>query len=130
MYCYQIQKYLGAYLAVLGYNVDAVVFAGGVGENGSDVRAAILRGFEPIGLKMDTARNAKAVRCNCETDISATDSRIRVLVIPTNEEQVLLEDVMAILDGTYDVHTRFAYSFQKDVPPAATPKPTLRASTR
>ena len=118
IYCYKIRKYLGSYLAVLDYDVDAVVFAGGVGENGCDVRAEILRGFEPIGLRMDPAKNQKAVRCGREMDISAAKSRIRTLVIPTNEEQVLLEDVLAILDGTYDVHTRFAYSFQQEAPRA------------
>ncbi len=119
MYCYKIRKCLGAYLATLDYNLDAVVFAGGVGENGWDIRAEILHGFEPVGLVMDPELNKKAVRCSHEVDISAKGSRVRILVIPTNEEQVLLEDVMAILDGTYDVHTRFVYSFQKKEPAAA-----------
>jgi len=113
IYVYLIRKCLGSYLAALDYKVDAVVFAGGVGENGSDVREDILKGFEPVGLKIDPAKNDKAVRCGREDDISAKGARIRTLVIPTNEEQVLLEDVLAILDGSYDVHTRFTYSFQK-----------------
>ena len=74
MYCYKIRKYLGAYLAVLDYQVDAIVFAGGVGENGCDIRADILHGFEPVGLHMDPARNAQAVRCRNETDVSAAGS--------------------------------------------------------
>ena len=118
IYCYKIRKYLGSYLAVLDYDVDAVVFAGGVGENGCDVRQEILRGFERIGLQLDPAKNEQAVRNGREADISAAKSRIRTLVIPTNEEQVLLEDVVAILDGTYDVHTSFSYSFQQEAPRA------------
>ena len=59
------------------------------------------------------------MRCGKEQDISTSDSRVRILVIPTNEEQVLLEDVLAILDGTYDVHTNFTYSFQKPAAKAA-----------
>ncbi len=120
IYCYKIRKYLGAYLAALDYEVDAVVFAGGVGENGCDVRAEILRGFEPVGLRLDAGRNGQAVRCGREMDIAAAQSPIRILVIPTNEEQVLLEDVLAILDGTYDVHTHFTYSFQQEAPPVET----------
>jgi len=116
MYCYKIRKYLGAYLAALDYRVDAVVFAGGVGENSWDIRAEILRGFEAVGILVDPELNKRAVRCGQEMDISDKGARVRTLVIPTNEEQVLLEDVLGILDGTYDVHTRFAYSFQEKQP--------------
>ena len=101
---------IGAYLAVLDYDVDALVFAGGVGENSSYVRAEVLSGFGGIGIRLDKEANER--RSREERDIAAPDSRARILIGPTNEEQVLLEDVVAILNGTYDVHTQFSYSFE------------------
>ncbi|MBN2324610.1 MAG: acetate kinase [Spirochaetes bacterium] len=112
LYCYKIKKYLGAYLCVLDYGVDAIVFAGGVGENGWSVRRDILQGFENVGIVLDSKKNRSACGTKAECDISSDDSRIRILVIPTNEEQVLLEDVVAILEDRYDDHTRFSYSFE------------------
>jgi acetate kinase len=112
LYCYKIKKYLGAYLCVLDYDVDAVVFAGGVGENGWNVRRDILQGFEKAGIVLDLEKNRSAVGSKAECDISSKNSEIRIFVIPTNEEQVLLEDVVAILEDRYELHTRFSYSFE------------------
>jgi acetate kinase len=116
-YCYKIRHYLSAYLGVLEYDVDAIVFAGGVGENDGRTRAKIASGFERIGLTLDSEKNLKTRGSAGETDLSAPGAKIRTLMIPTNEEQVLLEDVNAILSGTYDIHTKFRYSF--DAAPAA-----------
>ena len=111
LYCYKIKKYLGSYLCVLDYDIDAVVFAGGVGENGWNVRRDILHGFEKVGIVLHPEKNRQAVGTKGECVISSDDSEIGIFVIPTNEEQVLLEDVIAILEDRYDDHTRFSYSF-------------------
>ncbi len=117
-YCYRIRSVLAMYIGILDYDVDAIVFAGGVGENSGRLRAAIVAGFEKIGLVLDSSANMRSNGASGETDLSACGSTIRTLLIPTNEEQVLLEDVKAILTGTYDVHTSFAYSFDSADPPA------------
>lgn len=82
MFAYRARKYLGAYMAVLG-RVDAVVFTAGIGENAPAVRAAICSDLEPLGITLDAARNAGR---GGPKEISADESRTRVLVIPTDEE--------------------------------------------
>jgi acetate kinase len=108
---YRIKKYIGAYAAALG-RVDAVVFTAGVGERGPAYRHIALQGLENIGIKYDEERNFAALTKNAESLISAPDSAVKVFVIPTDEELVYAEDVAAIVDGTYDAHTKFKYSFQ------------------
>ena len=110
--CYRLKKYIGAYAAALG-GVDAIVFTAGVGENSPIHRAKVCERLEFIGVKIDPEKNEKAVGGKEEVDISTPDSKVRVFVIPTNEELVFAEDVVAILEGRYDIHTRFEYSFQK-----------------
>jgi acetate kinase len=108
---YRIRKYIGAYAAAVG-GVDAVVFTAGVGERGPTIRAKALEGLEFMGIKMDPEKNALSRTKNAETDISADDSPTRIFVIPTDEELVMTEDTYALVAGTYDVHTKFTYSFQ------------------
>jgi acetate kinase len=96
---------------VLDYDADAIVFAGGVGENDSTVRKETTRGFEKIGLVLDEAKNEAAFKSKVPLEISAPSSRIKIFVVPTDEERVILEDVIGILNKTYDVHTKFKYSF-------------------
>ncbi|GAE22412.1 acetate kinase [Bacteroides pyogenes] len=93
MYFHRIKKYVGAYAAVLG-GVDTIVFTGGVGENQASCRAAVCEGLEFMGVKMDKARNS--VR-GVEAVISADDSKVKVVVIPTDEELVIASDTMAIV---------------------------------
>ncbi|MGP1538690.1 acetate kinase [Bacteroides pyogenes] len=93
MYFHRIKKYVGAYAAVLG-GVDAIVFTGGVGENQASCRAAVCEGLEFMGVKMDKSRNS--VR-GVEAVISADDSKVKVVVIPTDEELVIASDTMAIV---------------------------------
>ena len=107
---YRITKYIGAYSAALGC-VDAVVWTAGAGEMADGLRADAMRGLEPLGIRLDPARNAAATSRNAEFEISAAGSPVKVYVIPTDEEMVLTEDVMAIVDGRYDAHTRMDYSF-------------------
>ncbi|MBQ6781459.1 MAG: propionate kinase, partial [Treponema sp.] len=92
--------------------VDAIVFTAGVGEHSPIIRAKSLEGLEFMGIKIDPKKNALANSSNCETCISADDSKVKVFVIPTDEELVMTEDAYAIMNGTYDVHTNFTYSFQ------------------
>lgn len=111
MEAYRIKKYLGAYSAVLG-RVDAIVFTAGVGEFSPQIRGKALADLESIGVKVDMEKNKLAMTRNCETCISADDSKVKVFVIPTDEELVMTEDTFALMDGSYDVHTNFTYSFQ------------------
>jgi acetate kinase len=111
MECYRIKKYIGSYVAALG-RVDAIVFTAGVGEFGENVRQLSCEGLEALGIKFDPAKNKMAHTKNAETIISADDSPVKIFVIPTDEELVMTEDTYALLQGTYDVHTKFTYSFQ------------------
>ena len=111
MECYRLKKYFGSYLAAIG-PVDAIVFTAGVGEFSPYIREHALSGLEHLGIKLDPAKNAMARTRNAETCISADDSKIKVFVIPTDEELVMTEDAYALMAGTYDVHTNFTYSFQ------------------
>ena len=111
MECYRLRKYFGAYLAAVG-PVDAIVFTAGVGEFAPAVREKACAGLEHLGIKLDPVKNKLARTRNAETLISADDSKIKIFVIPTDEELVMTEDAYALMMGTYDVHTNFTYSFQ------------------
>jgi acetate kinase len=89
IFCYRVRKYIGAYGAVLG-DVDAVVFTGGIGENSVLVREQVCSGLGGIGIELDGSANAGAV--GKEADISGATSKVRVLVIPTNEEAAIAKD--------------------------------------
>jgi acetate kinase len=112
MEIYRIKKYIGAYMAVLG-NVDALVFTAGVGENNSTIRQGALSGLERLGIVVDVEKNKTVRSSSGETCISLPESPVQVLVLPTNEEAVLVEDVVAILEDRYDEHTRYVYQFEK-----------------
>ena len=109
---YRLKKYIGAYAAALG-GVDAVVFTAGVGEKGAVTRGKALEGLDFLGIKYDPAKNEASRTRNAETEISAKNSKVKIYVIPTDEERVFVEDVAGLLNGTYDVHTNFSYTFQK-----------------
>jgi len=108
---YRIRKYIGAYYAALD-NVDAVVFTAGVGEMNPAYRLRALKGLEKLGMKIDERKNAISRTRNAETCISSDDSPIKILVIPTDEELVMTEDTQALVEGTYDIHSSFRYTFQ------------------
>lgn len=107
---YRLKKYIGSYAAVLG-QLDAVVFTAGVGEMGWLIREKALENLEHIGIKIDKDKNRKTMTRKKETMISTPDSPVRVFVIPTDEELVFTEDVVAILEETYTDHMKFNYSF-------------------
>ena len=111
MECYRLKKYFGAYMAALG-GAEAIVFTAGVGEHSPYIRAHALEGLEFLGIKIDPEKNKLANTGNAETIISTDDSKVKVFVIPTDEELVMTEDAYALMKGTYDVHTNFTYSFQ------------------
>ena len=85
IFCYRITKYIGAYAAAMG-GLDAVVFTGGIGENAVDVRAKVLAPLGFMGLKVDDIKNKSKEK---EKVISSVGSRIKALVIPTNEELMI-----------------------------------------
>jgi acetate kinase len=89
IFCYRVRKYLGAYTAVLG-TLDAVVFTGGIGENAVEVRQEICRDLDQIGLHIDPVRNRAVV--GTEGEVSTPESRVKVFVIPTNEEGAIAAD--------------------------------------
>jgi acetate kinase len=97
IFCYRARKYVGAYLAGMG-GADAVVFAGGIGENAPEVRARICEGLGFMGLELDSARNAAAVGGR-EGPISATGSRLAAWVIPTDEELLIARDTVRVVTG-------------------------------
>ncbi|MBO6100783.1 MAG: propionate kinase, partial [Spirochaetaceae bacterium] len=111
MECYRLKKYFGAYMAALG-GAEAIVFTAGVGEHAPLIREKCLEGLEFLGIKLDKKKNLLANSSNAETCISADDSKVKIFVIPTDEELVMTEDAYALMKGTYDVHTNFKYSFQ------------------
>jgi len=95
VYYHRLRHYLGAYLVALG-GADAIVFTAGVGENNANTRRATLEGLESFGIDLDAAVNA--LPNDGERVISASDSRVKILVIPTNEElQIARESVAAAL---------------------------------
>lgn len=111
METYRIKKYIGAYAAALG-RVDAIVFTAGVGERAPIYREKALTGLEYMGVHHDHERDFAALTKNAESLISTPDSPVKVFVIPTDEEIVYAEDVAAICEGRYDIHTNFKYSFE------------------
>jgi acetate kinase len=94
VFCYRLRKYIGAYAAALG-GVDAVAFAGGIGENAPAIRERTLAGLDALGLAVDPARNGAAQ--GSETEISPDGARTRVFVIPTNEELMIARDAFQIV---------------------------------
>ena len=94
MYFYRIKKYIGAYAAALG-GVDIIVFTGGVGENQASCRSGACEGLGYMGVKLDLDKNK--IRGE-EAVISAEDSKVKVVVIPTDEELMIASDTMAILN--------------------------------
>lgn len=90
---YRLKKFIGAYAAAMG-GVDVITFAGGVGENDWDVRAHAVEGLEFMGIKLDKEKN-DGMRGE-ELEISAADSRVKILVIPTDEEMTIAKDTYEI----------------------------------
>ena len=111
-----VKKYIGAFMAELG-RVDAVVFTAGVGENDEYLRGKFCEGLENIGIKLDMKKNNETlVRKGAgETVISTPDSPVKLFMIPTNEELVIVEDTLAIMNKKYNPnHLLMDYSFAQN----------------
>ncbi|MDR1119794.1 MAG: acetate kinase [Dysgonamonadaceae bacterium] len=96
MYNYRIKKYIGSYAAALG-GLDVLIFTGGVGENQIPTRQQVCENMEYMGIKLDEAVNAKSR--GEEKLISAPDSQVKVVVIPTDEEYMIAIDTLNILNS-------------------------------
>lgn len=97
MQIYEIKKYIGSYTAAMD-GVDAIVFTGGIGENAEDMRAIVCDGLSFLGIKIDRAYNSTLLR-GAEGEISTPDSKVRVFVLPTNEELVIARDTKEIVES-------------------------------
>ncbi|MFC2118852.1 acetate/propionate family kinase [Bacteroidota bacterium] len=96
MYFYRIKKYIGSYAAAMG-GVDILIFTGGIGENGSETREIICQNMEFLGLRFDKKKNDKVK--SKELIISAEDSDVTVMIVPTNEELVIALDTEKIINS-------------------------------
>ena len=92
-YVYGVKKYIGAYIAALG-GVDVIAFAGGIGEKGSIARAKICEGLEWCGIHLDAVKNEELTG---EAEISADNSRTKILIVSTNEELIVSRETARIL---------------------------------
>ena len=94
MYNYRIKKYIGAYIAVMG-GVDAIVLTAGVGENCEKMRRMIFAGLQPLGIILDEEKNRQR---GFEREISADNSAVKIIIIPTNEEYMIALDTFRIVE--------------------------------
>ncbi|WP_029903564.1 acetate kinase [Prevotella sp. 10(H)] len=95
MFLYRIKKYIGAYTATLG-GVDILLFTGGIGENAVYLREEICQDLEFLGIKLDAEKNSKIF--GEEAVITTPDSKIKVMVVPTDEEFMIASDTMEIVN--------------------------------
>jgi acetate kinase len=95
-YCYRVRKYLGAYVAAMG-GLDAIVFTGGVGQGSAEVRALSLQGLACMGVELDEAKNRDARGFDEVSRVSTQDSRVAVLVVPTDEERMMAREALRAL---------------------------------
>ena len=94
-FAYEVKKYVGGYAAAMG-GVDAIIFTAGVGENDKGIRAAVCEGLEYMGVKLDAEANKQRGK---ELVLSTEDSKVKVLLIPTNEELMIAMDTATIVKG-------------------------------
>ena len=94
IYVYRLRKYIGSYAAVLG-RLDALVFTGGIGENAPGIRAGACRGLNALGIALDEVGNQ--IRTDGPHEIQRPDSRVKILVIPTNEELEIADQTTLLL---------------------------------
>ncbi len=101
-YCYRARKYIGAYVASMG-GLDAVIFTGGIGQGSVEVRALVLQGLECMGIVLDAERNRAARGFDEPCCVSADDSKVAVLVVPTDEERMMAREALHALSRSYIV---------------------------
>ena len=98
-YCYRVRKYIGAYVASMG-GLDTVIFTGGVGQGSAVVRALALQGLDCMGITLDDKRNREASGDEISR-ISTDDSKVSVLVVPTDEERMMAREALRALSRSY-----------------------------
>lgn len=96
MFCYRLKKYIGAYMAALG-GADCIVFTGGIGENSAAIRQKSCHGLEGLGVCLDAEKNS--IRQKETMEIHAADSRVTLLVIPTDEEYEIASQTLKVIDN-------------------------------
>ncbi|WP_461204458.1 acetate kinase [Clostridium sp. DL1XJH146] len=94
MFCYRVKKYIGSYAAAMG-GVDCILFTGGIGENGCEVREQICDGLEFLGVEFNKDAN-DGCRGKLK-DISTETSKVKVLIVPTNEELMIARDTKSLV---------------------------------
>ncbi|TYZ63548.1 hypothetical protein PybrP1_005221 [[Pythium] brassicae (nom. inval.)] len=99
VYVHRVRKYLGAFLLELGEGLDAIVFTAGIGESSAMIRARACRDLAFLGIELDAAKNARSMLGAGPVEIQSAGSRVKVLVIPTDEER-------SIAEQTYDLALR------------------------
>jgi acetate kinase len=99
-YCYRVRKYIGAYVASMG-GLDAVVFTGGIGQGSAEVRALALQGLDCMGITLDEQRNRDARGFDEVCRISSDDSKVTVLIVPTDEERMMAREALRTLSRSY-----------------------------
>ncbi len=97
IFCYRVRKYIGSYLAAMG-GADAVVFAGGIGENSPEIRSRICKGLEWAGLAVEDGLNGALIGGK-EGMFSTADSRLQAWVVPTDEELLIARDTYRVVNG-------------------------------
>jgi len=102
VHAYQVKKFIGSYICAMN-GVDAVTFTAGVGENAPELRADVCKNLSFIGVKLDGAKNRETIRGK-EAVISAPESRVKILVVPTNEEIMIARETLR------NLHSRLAPS--------------------
>ncbi|MGI5997166.1 MAG: acetate/propionate family kinase, partial [Lutispora sp.] len=94
LFAYRVRKYIGAYAAAMG-GIDAIVFTAGLGENSASMRADICEGLEFLGVEVDSEKNNVRGK---EVDVSKAGSKVKVLLIPTNEELMIARDTKELIE--------------------------------
>ena len=94
MFCYRVKKYIGSYYAALG-SLDVIVFTGGIGENSAVVRSRSCEGLSGLGISLDERRNNAAA--GGIREIQAGESRVRILVVPTDEELEIAQQTVEVI---------------------------------
>jgi len=94
VFCYRIRKYIGAYAAAMG-GLDAIVFTAGIGENSPVIRERVCRDLGFLGVDLDDGKNA--TERGRAVDLAAESSRVRVMLIPTNEERMIARETMRVI---------------------------------
>ena len=98
-FCYRVRKYIGAYVASLG-GLDAIIFTGGIGQGSAVVRALALQGLDCMGIALDDKRNSET-RGDEVCRISTDDSKVAVLLVPTDEERMMAREALRTLGRSY-----------------------------